>query len=259
MKNNIYIIIFCLSPLFCLSQDVMETDRPDQTECSSVVQPGSVQVETGFIYSADHSETAVGALYLQSFNYGTTLIRIGVFNAAEIRLEIGEYEKTKERIVSNYSSLEGFRPFVVGTKIAVCEEKGLIPEIAFIGHLELPFGDKKFVRKNEILPSFRFSLSHTFTPKLSLGYNLGMEWSNGLFPDYIYTLTLGADVSEKMGLYIETFGSFSKPEYPQSSFDCGITYDLLNNLQLDASGGCALNEATADLYISAGVSFRLPH
>jgi hypothetical protein len=85
-----------------------------------------------------------------------------------------------------------------------------------------------------------------------------MEWSNGLFPDYIYTLTLGADVSEKMGLYIETFGSFSKPEYPQSSFDCGITYNLLNNLQLDASGGCALNEATADLYISAGVSFRLP-
>ncbi len=175
----------------------METDRPDQTECSSVLKPGQLQLETGVLYLGDHEKQQ--DVRSASFNYATTLLRIGVFKSAELRLELGQYEKTRFITSLADSSSEGFSPFVIGTKLALCEENGMVPQIALLGHLELPFGNKKLITKNEVYPSFRFSCSHTLTSKLSLGYNLGMEWKSSSYqPDYIYTITLGASVMERM-------------------------------------------------------------
>ena len=255
MKNILFSTLLLVSSI-CFAQEEMETDRPDQTECSSVVKSGCIQLETGVIYSTDYSNNATS----NAFNYATSLIRIGVFKSAELRLEIGEYEKTNFFENKNRFSVEGFTPLVLGTKIAVTEERGFVPQIAFIGHIELPLGDKKFINKNEILPSFRFSLSHSLLPKLNVGYNLGMEWGNGsLSPKYIYTFTIAFDIGKKAGIFIETFGDFSNYIYPESYFDCGITYLLFKNFQLDISAGSALNENSTDFFANAGFSLRLPN
>jgi hypothetical protein len=258
--KKILLLLFCFTSYFCFSQEGMETDRPDQTECSSLVQPGSIQVETGIVYAQDDYKDQGSDFHLNFCNYGTTLIRIGVFNSAELRLELGEYQKTNLTVDKQNFSSEGFSPFVVGTKLKVCDESGIIPQIALLGHLELPFGDKKYISKNEILPSFRFSLAHTLSQKLSLGYNLGLEWKGGsAIPTYVYTLTISDDISNKLGVFIETFGGFAKSVYPESYFDFGLTFSPYKNLQLDTSGGFALNEASTDFFLSVGLSFRIPH
>jgi hypothetical protein len=244
----------------CYSQEEIETDRPDQTECASVAQPGSVQLETGFLYTNDKVEEIAGRTEMTLFNYGTTLLRIGVFKQTEFRLEAGQYETTDYRNDAGSSRIEGFSPFVIGTKIAVCEEKGILPKIAFIGHLQLPVGNEKLITKDEVLPSFSFSLAHTLSERFSLGYNLGMEWGSGsTVPVYFYTLTVGAGIAEKCEVFIETFGDFSKGQLPQSYFDLGAGYLPRKNLKFDVSGGIALNENSADLFLSAGFSIRLPH
>lgn len=254
MKKSILLFPLFFSS-YSFSQEEMETDRPDQTECSSVVKHKAIQLETGVVFSKDRSNEVESI----SFNYATSLIRIGLFKAAELRFEIGEYQKNYFIIDNKQFCSEGFTPFVIGTKIAVCEERGVIPQIAFIGHLELPFGDKKYISKNEVIPSFRFSLAHSLTSKISLGYNLGMEWESGSqIPNYVYTFTFARDLGEKGGVFIETFGSFTKSKYPESYFDCGFTYSVFKNLQLDASGGLALNKVSKDFFLSAGISIRLP-
>jgi hypothetical protein len=255
------ILLFTLLPgcSYCLAQESIETDRPDQTECASVVEPGKVQLETGFLYIKDEMKHPAGKNRMQAYNYGTSLWRIGVFPRAELRLEVGQYEKTHYKTLAGEHSIEGFSPFVIGTKIAVCEENGIIPQTAFIGHLQLPFGDKKLIIKNEVLPSFCFSMAHTLNKTFSLGYNLGMEWESGSsLPLYFYTGTIGAGIGEQWEVFIESFGNFSAGNFPESYFDLGAGFLPRNNIKLDISGGIAMNENAADLFLSAGISVRLP-
>jgi hypothetical protein len=248
----LFIFILILSNGF--AQQDMETDRPDQTECSSVVLPNSIQLETGYVYTHDKA----GSLNRQ--NYATTLIRIGVLKSIELRVIAGEYEQTKTTFHDSVFSAGGFAPIEIGTKISICEENGILPQTVLLGHLTLPIGDEKYITKNAVSPDFRFSMSHTLTKKLSLGYNLGMEWENNSeFPIYVYTATIGADLSSEIGAYIETFGNFAYSALPECYFDLGFTYSIFPNLQLDAAAGVGLNEFSNDYFISAGFSFRFEH
>jgi len=58
------------------------TDRPDQTESSSSVKPGVVQLEVGWGYTFDKSATG----FVRTNEFPQTLVRIGVVDGFEIRL-----------------------------------------------------------------------------------------------------------------------------------------------------------------------------
>ncbi|MFC2130456.1 transporter [Bacteroidota bacterium] len=92
---------------------------------------------------------------------------------------------------------------------------------------------------------------------LGLGSNLGADWNSGV-PAFIYSLVLGIDIADDVGAFIEVFGNAPKSEKANHLIDFGITYNIYNNLQLDASAGYALTEWTDDYFINGGVSFRLP-
>lgn len=233
-------------------QNSIETDRPDQTEASSVVPSGTLQLETGFLRQVTklHGEQVIAQLY------PTTLVRWGVLEKMELRL-ILEYQKIQHKGTDNSVS-QGFNAVAVGTKINITREGKLLPQIAFIGHLTLPSGSPDF-KPTYVAPDFRFSFSHTLSDIISLGYNLGYEW-DGDSPEgnAIYTLALGADVGKKWGVYAELFGE--KPEKGRwaHSADGGFTFSPRYNIQLDASAGIGLNNLAPDYYVSTGVSFRIP-
>jgi hypothetical protein len=57
MRNSL-ILIFLVTSAYVKAQDKVPelvTDRPDQTESSAVVPPGSLQIETGFIMGKDET------------------------------------------------------------------------------------------------------------------------------------------------------------------------------------------------------------
>jgi len=253
----VFILLFRFSA-FCNAQEEMETDRPDQTECTSILPVGSFQVETGFVFTQHKFKENSVLFQSKELEYGTTLIRIGIFKNAELRLEAGEYQQNKLSTDGHTSSIEGFIPFEIGTKIHITEENGILPQTVFIGHLELPVGSTNLIGKN-VVPKFRLSMSNTVTKKISLGYNLGMEWEQeSPVPFYVYTGTIGVDLSKKWGCYVESFGNFSTDNFPETYLDGGFTFSPLINLMFDVSGGIGLNEHSNDYYLSAGFSFRLP-
>jgi hypothetical protein len=108
-----------------------------------------------------------------------------------------------------------------------------------------------------IAPSFRFTMQHTLTERISLAYNLGMEWDGETAKHtYIYTLTTGFGLTEKLGCYIELYGFISNYEKPDHRCDGGFTYLVTNNFMIDLSGGIGITENAPDGYLSLGISYR---
>ncbi len=269
-RTSIFVVFLAilLTPALVGAQEVegIVTDRPDQTESPVVVGLGQLQIETGFLYT-DGDDSRALAL-------PTTLFRVGVAKRLELRFELGGLEKD---LVARE---DGLTDIGVGGKIRLWDEKGWLPEAALLFGTTVPIGEEGF-SSERFDPDFRFSFAHTVNDRVGIGYNLGMAWetseevtSSRLYTLYtgkervdrdtgalfVYTLTSGIGLTEKLGMFVEVFGDvpFNTDSGPAHYFDGGFTWAPLANLQFDLSAGVGLSEAADDWFAGAGVSFRFP-
>lgn len=160
-------ILVCMSA-WCMtlwSQEIpqIDTDRPDQTETTGIVPRGYFQMENGFTFVKSDQDISQTLL-------PTSLWKIGLNDKTELRMI------TEPQLIRNdQSSTFGMPPVKFGFKSRLIDGKGLLPTISFIGHLSVPdLATSEFKGRN-YTPDFRFTLSNELTPKLSVGYNLGMR------------------------------------------------------------------------------------
>ena len=233
----------------------IETDRPDQTESPYLVPKRWFQSETGFNIENDKDGS-------KTFIHPTMLNKYGISNRIELRL-ITEYVTEQSPLIIPFgnSTVTGLQPIQVGGKIALWEEKGLLPKTSLIAHTSIPKAAYKEFRQPKWGPNFRFTMQNSLSDNISLGYNIGMEWDgeeNGS-PSFIYTLAPGFNLGEKWYAYIELFGFLNADNHPQHSADGGIAYNFSNNVKADISGGFGITKNTSlKNYIAVGFSFRLP-
>jgi len=241
------------------------TDRPDMTESATIVPVGSIQLETGLLYTSDKTSTILGDITSTSFSIPNNLFRIGIIKPLELRVIFGEYGMSKGKLGAvSVDGPKGLSPLAVGTKVKFWDEKGWIPETAIIAHVTLPLGGKD-VKPLQPIYDYRFSLAHTFSDKLSLGYNIGGEYDPAAVYDPvtdtysgeyagIYTIALGVGITDKFGVFGEFFGDYMDAK--NHEFDAGLTYMLAELIQFDLSGGFGLTEEANDFFISSGITFR---
>ncbi|RZJ68453.1 MAG: transporter [Flavobacterium sp.] len=227
-------------------KDPIATDRPDQTETPAIVPTGMFQAEIGFAFEKGNAGE-------ETFVHPTALWKYGVNENFELR------------IITEFSSLNapdkkitGLSPVLFGFKAKLLEEKGFIPKTSIIAHLQVPDLASKELKAEYYAALFRFTMQHTLSEHISLGYNLGAEW-NGMTPNatFIYTLTTGFGLTEKLGCYVEVFGFAPEDETAYHSADGGFTYLVSDDFMLDASAGFGITEEAPDYYVSLGFSFRL--
>ena len=260
-------ILFTVIPGFAQEkvspQLELVTDRPDQTESSSVVPPGYVQIETGWSLSRDQE----GGIRTNTHAFPGTLFRIGALDRMELRLgyDGSLWEQTRETGLS--TDLTGSGDMGIGAKIYFWEEKKWVPETALLAGVSLPVG-KDQLSSERADPSFRLSLSHTLSDRLSFGYNLGATWESTLDETndrdtlslFNYTVVLGMGLSERAGLFVEVFGDipFNATGGPRHSFDGGLTFLIRDNLQVDGAAGVGLSDSADDWSVGLGITVRLP-
>ena len=247
MKKILLFALLMLASQSILAQESkIETDRPDQTETPSIVPKGKFQMENGFSFEKGSQDS-------ESFLAPSSLLKYGLNDRFEFRL-IAEFASEK----NTGKTISGLNPILVGFKVAIAEEKGIWPKVSFISHLMIPDLASKALKTEYYAPRFRFTMQHTLTEKISLGYNLGAEW-DGQTPDatFIYTLTTGFSLTEKLGCYAEIYGFAPQNGIADHRFDGGLTYLVSNNFMLDASGGFGITENAPDYYAAFGFSFRL--
>lgn len=227
------------------SQNI-EADRPDQTETPAIVPKGMIQVESGFSFQKKGSNN-------YSYTLPSTLWKYGVNENFELRL-ITEIISEK-----NYNEKQnGLLPLFIGFKVNLSEEKGIIPKISLIAHIGLPKMASSNYKTEYLTPEFRFTMQHSLSEKWSLGYNIGAEW-DGLTPKptFVYTLTTGYSIDEKLGSYIELFGFATQNKKTNHNLDGGLTYLITNNFMVDLSSGFGITEVDFEHYFALGISFRL--
>jgi len=246
MQNKLLVILlFVCSGLSAQTLEPIQIDRPDQTECPFITPKHFIQVETGLNYEQNAPNSQV-------FVHPTTLWKYGVNEKFEWRL-ITEVitDKTADR------SITGMLPITLGFKSALMEEKGILPQTSFIGHITTANWGSSAFKAAYPSPAFRFTMQHTLSDRLSLSSNLGMEW-NGFqaAPKYIYTLASGFGFTDKLGAYAELYGFISDAGKPDHRCDGGITYLFSDHVIADLSGGVGLTDNSPDGYVSLGFSFR---
>ncbi|MFB3142340.1 MAG: transporter, partial [Acidobacteriota bacterium] len=263
----LFSVVFTLVP--CFAQEKISpapelvTDRPDQTESSVVVPPGYVQVETGWSLSRNQE----GGIRTNTHAFPGTLFRFGALDRMELRLDYGGvlWEQTREAGQSTDTSGSG--DMGIGAKVYFWEEQGWLPEAALLAGLSLPVGKDSF-SSGRADPSFRFSLSHTLSDRLSFGYNLGATWESTLDETndrdtlslFNYTAVLGIGLTERAGLFVEAFGDipFNAQGGPRNSLDGGFTYLMRDNLQIDGFAGVGLSDSADDWFVGLGITARFP-
>ena len=231
-------------------QDII-TDRPDQTESSSTVGLGELQIESGVLVGYEEE----GHFAQRQLLSPTTLFRYGIASDLELRVLSQHESLSISRSGGTENKPRGMSDIEIGVKIQLFQKESSPTEIAFITHLVIPSGTSAL--SNDSYESInKLSISHMFTDRMGLGYNLGynfQDFSDGVFT---YSAALGVRVNEHIGIYVEPFGEWQQFETFQFDFDAGFTVLLRENLQVDFSFGTGLTRKMN--YLSAGVSWLIP-
>lgn len=235
------------------------TDRPGQSTAPSILSPGYVQIEAGTQITGTESGEGTKAITTRSYALPSALVRIGLLPAMELRLG-AEYRSLRgtTEAASTVATADGIASLAVGAKIGITQEKGSLPETAFLVTLALPYGAEQF-RPAAVAPSFLLAMRSSLGGPLNLYYNLGGSWdgSNGAGTG-LYTLALSAAIAGDLSAFAELYGSLASGVPPVHAADAGIAYVVGPNLQLDLSGGAGITPSAPEYFISAGVSLRLP-
>jgi hypothetical protein len=244
----IFFIVFVTT---CFAQtEKIDTDRPDQTESAVLVPKKWVQFEMGF-------SKQVNTATENEFQHPTLLSKYGISKRFELRLITTVQTNTDFSNPLVKKTNTGLTPVEIGAKIALWEEKKLLPKTSLIFHIGIPRLASKYFQADHLAPNFRFTMQHSITKKIGLGYNVGAEW-DGVNKEatWIYTFAPGINLSEKWYGYIEAFGFVSKKNDPEHSLDGGIAYYINPNFKIDLSSGFGISKAAPDWYIAIGGSIR---
>ncbi len=228
------------------SQQII-TDRPDQTEASSTVPSGTLQIESGFLLA--YPETNLQTQ--RSIFAPCILFRLGISRWIEFRV-LSQLENRKYLFES--MEISGISDLEIGTKVQLFKKEGGKSEVAFITHLLLPTGTR-YLSNGKFGTLNRLLISHRITEEVSIGYNLGYNNFGSGNGDFIYTFSIAGSIGEKAGIFIEPYGEFLNLESHQANINAGFIYLPSDNLQADFSFGTGINHRMN--FLSCGISYMI--
>lgn len=258
-------ILSCISILFLISAFSMKaqeiiTDRPDQTESPYVVPKNYLQAEHGFGMDWGEildSDFPVAETEFHIYKIGSTLLRYGINQTFEVRCEINP-------LISNTvnDTIAGITPVGIGLKAKLIEGDGLKPQVALLTTLYPAFLSTETLRPEMPVLSLRLAADHGITEWMGVSYNLGIEMTGLDYPVFIYTLSTGFAINEKIGCFAEIFGNFpfqnASSDIDGNMFvDGGLTYKIKPTIQADISGGIILHADNKNYFTGIGISYLL--
>lgn len=250
LLKTVLLLLVCMYSVAYAQVEKIDTDRPDQTESPFTIPKKWVQLEMGF--NKQQNDRQSNEYYLP-----TLLSKYGLTKKIELRLITTLISTPVAGSTGGSKYLTGLEPVEIGGKIALLEEHKLLPKTSLLFHVAIPTLASKAYRAHHLAPNFRFSMQHSLTQTVGLGYNLGAEWDGFTNkPTWIYTLAPGFNLGEKWYAYAELFGFIARQENAQHSFDGGFAYYPNPNFKIDLSGGFGISESAPDWYVALGASIR---
>jgi hypothetical protein len=247
----------------------IETDRPDFTEASSTVPQGWLQLESGYTFTYDIPQGQLRRVHTAP----EFLLRYGMTDSYELRLA-WTYQWESVRDSSGATTVtDGAEDLVVGVKLALSEQRRVLPEAAVIVQLGIPTGARAFSH-NHIESGVNFLYGWEITPQWSVAGSTGFETGtelilastpSGQFPlrDQVIvvhqSITTGRSITDRLGSYFEYFVLDVNTGQGREShhfLNGGFIFLVDENTQWDIRAGWGLNESADDLFAGVGYSIR---
>lgn len=253
------IILSALSLLCCatlFAQEVEEpifTERPGASFGTGVLQKGVFQVETG----SQYQELKYGNVREKFWTYNNTYLRYGLLDNFEVRLSWDAQEITTEVSgVEINDKMAGFTPLIASFKVGIAQENGILPQMAVIGNLFLPFAAGNDFKSDYTGGQMLLAFSNTLDAESSITYNVGVQWDGDApQPSYSYTLSYGRTIIGDLSGFAEVYGSLPEGDQGENSWDAGFSYLINPDFQLDLSTGTGF-DTDQEYFVQAGVSYR---
>ena len=207
------------------------TDRPGQSENSSTLRRGFLQIEGGLSVHYEGEETTTKRQIIAPI----TVIRYGITNVIELRM-ISQFETVREPD----QHLEGISDFLIGSKIQIFKSENSLSEVALVSQLSTPTGTGKL--SNEQFGTInRLAIMHIFSVRSSLAYNIGYDYFGADKGNLFYSLVYGLQVNPKVYVYAEPYGQLVDFKTATLNMNGGFTYLVSRKVQLDFFFGMGVN------------------
>lgn len=247
------------------AQQAMVADRPDFTEATSTVGYGVFQFEFGYTFGVDDADGVTTLAH----SYGEPLLRVG-FLADQLEFRVGASAATLSTESNGQTAAEsGLEDLYLGVKLAFAEQRGAFPAMAILPQVTLATGSGAF-SAGRSLPGVNFLYSWDFTEAVSLAgstqVNAAVGDQNQDYREWAQSLSCGVALGERGGLYGEWYAfvpsGYDAPagragKSTEHYVNSGLTWLANEDLQWDIRVGLGLNDAAEDLYVGAGVVFRV--
>jgi len=228
------------------------TDRPDFTESTDAVPRGHIQIEGGYTFTYND---AAGVI-TRSHSAPELLLRVGLLNDVELRIAWPTYT----RLDMTGPDADGLEDLVLGVKVKLVEQEGLVPHVGVIGEFTAPTGAGALT-SDDVDPAVKLLWAYDVYDRVSVGGNVNfasLTENDDRFFQAAASLALGVAVTERVGAYVEYFGFYpvSDGGGDAHSVNGGVTFLVNNNLQFDARVGLGLNENADDFFTGVGFALR---
>ncbi len=251
MKKGLFSTILLLMGVSGFSQSIV-TDRPDQTEASSTVGRGILQIESGVTYMVSRPSMLNGKVENLSWN---TLWRVGLADRFELRVVT---QPEYGRLVGNgetQSEYGGLADLQLGFKVNILKAGEGHPEVGFLSHLVVPSGtDELSINGYGVIN--KLAVTHSLSQSHTLAWNIGYDYLGIGNGDLFYSLAWGVGLGDRLSIYFEPYGLLENMDDLVLNADAGFTYLLSDNIQFDYSFGVGISDEMN--YHSIGLSLRLP-
>lgn len=239
----------------------MATDRPDTTESPITVDAGHVQVELSFAaYERDRHNPERDGVEGEAWNIVPVNVRIGLRHDLELQVVVDNYLWAEARVpaLGIRERVSGFGDVTLRLKRNLLGNDGGDTAVALMPFVKLPtnsggVGNDR-VEGGLIVP-VNFTLAGLGLAAMTEVDLVRTGADDGYTLTWLNTLAYGFGITERLGGFVE-LASVTGEGRHALAFDCGLTFAVNADLQLDCGVNFGLTRAAPDLVVFAGVSRR---
>jgi Putative MetA-pathway of phenol degradation len=238
----------------------MESDRPDKTESPITVDAGHFQLEMDFAtYTFDRTQSEK----TKSWAVAPTNFKVGILNNVDLQVVVQTYntETVENRDTGGKHRVSGF-----GDVTLRCKTNFWGNGSGFSAFGMMPFVKLPTAADGAGNGAVEGGLIFPFLLRLPADWEIGMdivvgqirnEGGGGYHHEAIQSITVGHDFGKWSG-YLEFFSNVSNEPHAGwvATVDCGLSYRLTRDLQLDAGVNIGLTSAADDVNPFVGLTVR---
>jgi hypothetical protein len=243
----------------------LSADRPDKTESAYTVDAGHFQIEMDVLnYTYDRHNTERSNTRAESVGIAPMNLKLGLLNNLDLQVVLESYTSIRVHDLSTgvVEKRRGFGDMIVRTKLNLWGNDAGTTALALMPFIKLPTNQDDLGNN-----SVEGGIIAPLAVALPAGWGMGMmtevdfvrdSVEGGHHPEFVNTLTFSHGIVGKLAGYIEFFSLVSTESDADwvGTLDCGLTYSLTDDIQLDAGLNIGLTRSADDLSPFIGLTWR---